>query len=175
MAETTRSESNTARTIFYVVAVLMAIYGLGLLLFPQAMFTLSDDPGVPANPGWVRWAGGFVLGTAVAAWLAAGNPENQWPLMVCHSLHPGHPGFALQQSRWRLPRSAIVELVADIGQRSPGGCNVVAIVKIHGADCAAKRTRPSLKLEPRSTPISQHALASLVPPSIPRPSSRQFA
>ena len=60
----------------------MAIYGLGLLLFPQAMFTLSDDPGVPANPGWVRWAGGFVLGTAVAAWLAASNPENQWPLMV---------------------------------------------------------------------------------------------
>jgi hypothetical protein len=81
MAETTRSESDTARTIFYVVAVLMAIYGLGLLLFPQAMFTLSDDPGAPANPGWVRWAGGFVLGT-VAAWLAASNPESQRPLMV---------------------------------------------------------------------------------------------
>jgi hypothetical protein len=82
MAETTRSDSDMARTIFYVVAVLMATYGLALLLFPQALFTLSDDPGVPANPGWVRWAGGFVLGTAVAAWLAASNPENQWPLMV---------------------------------------------------------------------------------------------
>jgi hypothetical protein len=32
----------------------MAIFGAGLLLFPQVMFTLSDDPGVPANPGWVR-------------------------------------------------------------------------------------------------------------------------
>ena len=82
MAETTRSDSDTARAIFYVVAVLMAIYGLGLLLFPQAMFNLSEDPGVPANPGWVRWAGGFVLGTAVAAWLAASNPENQRPLTV---------------------------------------------------------------------------------------------
>ncbi len=82
MAEATRSDLDTARTIFYVVAVLMAIYGLGLLLFPQAMFTLSDDPGVPANPGWVRWAGGFVLGTAVAAWLAASTPESQRPLMV---------------------------------------------------------------------------------------------
>src|SRR5512132_4295423 len=82
MAETTRSDSDTVRTIFYVVAVLMAIYGLGLLLYPQAIFTLSDDPGVPANPGWVRWVGGFVLGTAVAAWLAARNPENQWPIMV---------------------------------------------------------------------------------------------
>jgi hypothetical protein len=65
------------RIIFYVVAVLMAIYGLGLLLFPHAIFTLSDDPGaVPANPGWVRWGGGFVLGTAVAAWLAGSKPES---------------------------------------------------------------------------------------------------
>jgi len=82
MAVTTRSDSDTARTIFYVVAVLMAIYGLGLLVFPQAMFTLSDDPGVPANPGWVRWAGGLLLGTAIAAWLAASNPESQRPLIV---------------------------------------------------------------------------------------------
>ena len=79
---TTQSDVGTARNIFFVVAVLMAIFGLGLLLLPQAMFTLSDDPGVPANPGWVRWAGGFVLGTAVAAWLAASNPESQRPLMV---------------------------------------------------------------------------------------------
>jgi len=82
MAETTRSDSDAARIIFYVVAVLMAIYGLALLLFPQAMFTLSEDPGVPANPGWVRWAGGLLLGTAIAAWLAASNPESQRPLVV---------------------------------------------------------------------------------------------
>ena len=79
---TTQSDVDTARNIFFVVAALMAIFGLGLLLFPQAMFTLSDDPGVPANPGWVRWAGGFLLGAAVAAWLAASNPESQRPLMV---------------------------------------------------------------------------------------------
>ena len=82
MAATTRSDADAARTIFYVVAILMAIYGLALLVFPQAMFTLSDDPGVPANPGWVRWAGGFVLGTAVAIWLAASTPESQRPLMM---------------------------------------------------------------------------------------------
>jgi hypothetical protein len=82
MAETTRSYAETARTIFYVIAILMAIYGLGLLLFPQVIFTLSHDPGVPANPGWVRWGGGFVLGTAVAAWLAGSKPESQRPLMM---------------------------------------------------------------------------------------------
>ena len=82
MAEATRSDSDTARTIFYVAAVLMAIYGLALLLFPQAMFALSEDPGVPANHGWVRWAGGLLLGTAIAAWLAASNPEGQRPLVM---------------------------------------------------------------------------------------------
>ena len=82
MAETTPSDSDAARTIFYVVAILMASYGLGFLLFPQGMFNLSEDPGVPANPGWVRWAGGLLLGTAIAAWLAAGNPESQRPLVL---------------------------------------------------------------------------------------------
>src|SRR4030095_12863472 len=82
MVGTTPSELGTTRTIFYVLAILMAIYGIALLLFPQAIFALSNDPGAPANPGWVRWAGGFVLGTAVAAWFAASNPENQHPLMM---------------------------------------------------------------------------------------------
>ena len=82
MAATIPSDADTARTIFYVVAVLMAIFGVVLLVFPQAMFTLSDDPGVPANPGGVRWAGGLLLGTAVAPWLATGNPTSQRPLMV---------------------------------------------------------------------------------------------
>jgi hypothetical protein len=82
MARITPSDLGTTRTIFYVVAILMAIYGLALLLFPQAIFVLSSDPGVPANPGWVRWAGGFVMGTAVAAWLAASNRESQWPLTM---------------------------------------------------------------------------------------------
>jgi hypothetical protein len=82
MAGIIPSDLGTPRNIFYVVAILMAIYGLALLLFPQAIFVLSDDPGVPANPGWVRWAGGFVLGTAVAAWLAASNPGSQRPLTM---------------------------------------------------------------------------------------------
>jgi cytochrome bd-type quinol oxidase subunit 2 len=82
MAETIRSDSDAARIIFYVAAISMAIFGAGLLLFPQVMFTLSEDPGVPANPGWVRWGGGLLLGTAVAAWLAANNPESQRPLVV---------------------------------------------------------------------------------------------
>ena len=80
MAETIRSDADAARIIF--AAILMAIYGFGLLLFPQAMFDISNDPGVPANPGWVRWAGGLLLGTGAPAWLAADNLESQRPLVV---------------------------------------------------------------------------------------------
>ena len=82
MVGTAPSDLGTTRTIFYVLAILIAIYGIALLLFPEAIFALSNDPGAPANPGWVRWAGGFVLGTAVAAWFAASNPESQHPLMM---------------------------------------------------------------------------------------------
>ena len=52
-------------------AIVGVIYGLGFLLVPHFLFELSEDPGVPANPGWVRWAGGFVIGIAMGPWLAA--------------------------------------------------------------------------------------------------------
>ena len=146
MAETTQSDSDAARTIFYVVAVLTAIYGLALLVFPQAMFTLSEDPGVPANPGWVRWAGGLLLGTAIAAWLAASNPESQRPLIVgLAKLHPDHSGFALQHACWRLPWVAIVELAADLGQRSPCSCDVVDILQVPCEDPATKNCASVLR------------------------------
>jgi hypothetical protein len=77
-----QSDSDTASTLFYVAAVLTGVYGLGLLVYPQALFTLSGDPGVPANPGWVRWAGGLLLGMAITSWLAASDPESQRPLAV---------------------------------------------------------------------------------------------
>jgi hypothetical protein len=78
----TRSDFSAAHIIFYATAVVGTAYGLGFLLWPEIMFSLSQDPGAPANPGWLRWAGGFVLGTAVAAGLAANNPKGQRALVV---------------------------------------------------------------------------------------------
>ncbi len=62
-----RSDLSAASTIFYAAAIAGAIYGLGFLLLPHVIFNLSQDPGVPANAGWVRWAGGFVVGAAVVS------------------------------------------------------------------------------------------------------------
>jgi hypothetical protein len=49
---------------------------------PERALELSHDPGVPPNPGWVRWSGGVLIGIALTAWLAAQQPDKQRPLVV---------------------------------------------------------------------------------------------
>ena len=78
----TQSEVKTARIIFYVAAIVGAIYGLLFLSMPERALELSHDPGVPADPAWVRWSGGVLIGIALAAWLAAQKPNKQTPLVV---------------------------------------------------------------------------------------------
>jgi hypothetical protein len=68
--------------IFYVAAIVNVIYGLLFLAMPERAFELSHDSGVPADPGWVRWSGGVLIGIALAAWLAAQKPDKQPPLVV---------------------------------------------------------------------------------------------
>jgi len=75
-------ESNIAKTVFYIAAVVGVIYGVLFLLMPNFMFQLSQDPGVPPNPGWVRWSGGFLIGIATAVFLAADKPERQRALAL---------------------------------------------------------------------------------------------
>jgi hypothetical protein len=78
----TQSEVTTARIIFYGAAIANAVYGLLFLSMPETALELSQDPGVPANPGWMRGSGAFLIGTALAAWLAADQPDKQRPLVV---------------------------------------------------------------------------------------------
>ena len=64
-------KTDVANVALRAAAIVGVMYGVGFLLMPYAMLQLSGDPGVPANPGWVRWAGGFVLGIAIGPWLAS--------------------------------------------------------------------------------------------------------
>jgi hypothetical protein len=63
-------------------AVVGMMYGFGFLLIPHAMFQLSGDPGVPANPGWVRWAGAFVVGISIGPWLASEGWVKEQPFIA---------------------------------------------------------------------------------------------
>jgi hypothetical protein len=78
----TQSEAKTARVIFYIAALVGAIYGLLFLSMPERALELSHDPGAPADPAWVRWSGGVLIGIALTAWLAAQKPDKQRPLVV---------------------------------------------------------------------------------------------
>jgi uncharacterized protein YjeT (DUF2065 family) len=67
----TKSEARTSRLIFYAAAIVAVLYGLLFLSLPEWALQLSQDPGAPKDAGWLRWSGAFLIGIALAAWLAA--------------------------------------------------------------------------------------------------------
>ena len=78
----TEPKTDAANVALRAAAIVGVMYGFGFLLMPYAMFQLSGDPGVPANPGWVRWAGGFVLGIAIGPWLASEGWVKEQPFIA---------------------------------------------------------------------------------------------
>jgi hypothetical protein len=79
-------------------AIVGVIYGMGFLLMPYSMFQLSGDPGVPTNSGWVRWAGGFVLGIAIGPWLASEGWVKEQPFIAGLAVAYTLSGLALLYS-----------------------------------------------------------------------------
>jgi hypothetical protein len=78
----TELKMNGVNWALRAAAIVGVMYGIGFLLMPSAMFQLSGDPGVPTNPGWVRWAGGFVLGIAMGPWLASEGWVKEQPFIA---------------------------------------------------------------------------------------------
>jgi hypothetical protein len=87
------TDTATFKSVFRITAIIDFIYGLGFLLMPAMQFQMSQDPGIPANPSWVRWAGGVLIGLAAGAWFASGSPAKQRPLVT--SICIGHALTAL--------------------------------------------------------------------------------
>jgi hypothetical protein len=75
--------------IFRINAIFTGIYGLGLFLAPKVLFSMSQDPGFPAHPGWVRRAGGTLIGLAVGAWIAPNDPAKQRPFVIALAIGTG--------------------------------------------------------------------------------------
>lgn len=78
----TPSDVKSSSVVLTIEAIVALVYGALFLFVPQWMFALSQDPGVPASVGWVRWSGGLLIGVGVAAFLASAKVETQRPLVV---------------------------------------------------------------------------------------------
>ena len=78
----TELKTDTATLALRAAAILGVLYGIGFFLMPYSMLQLSGDPGVPTNLGWVRWAGGFVLGIAIGPWLASEGWVKEQPFIA---------------------------------------------------------------------------------------------
>jgi Domain of unknown function (DUF4345) len=78
----TKYEARTSRIIFYAAAVMAVLHGLLFLSMPEWALQLSQDPGAPKDAGWIRWSGAFLIGIALAAWLAATQPDRPRALVV---------------------------------------------------------------------------------------------
>jgi len=78
----TKSEARTSRIIFYAAVIVAVLYGLLFLSLPEWALELSQDLGAPKDAGWLRWSGAFLIGIALAAWLAATQPDRQRALVV---------------------------------------------------------------------------------------------
>ena len=78
----TELKTDAANLALRAAAIVGVVYGFGFLLMPYSMFQLSGDPGAPTNAGWVRWAGGFVLGIAVGPWLASEGWVKEQPFIA---------------------------------------------------------------------------------------------
>lgn len=78
----TQSDLKSSSVVLTAEAIVALVYGALFLFVPRWLFALSQDPGVPGDPGWVRWAGGLLIGVGVAAWLATAKVETQRPLVV---------------------------------------------------------------------------------------------
>lgn len=75
-------DTGAYRAIMRIGVIVGVFYGLGFLLVPDVLFQMSQDSGVPANAGWVRWAGGLLIGYGIAQWLASADPAKQRPIVM---------------------------------------------------------------------------------------------
>ena len=124
----TELKTDAATFALRAAAIVGVMYGMGFLLMPHSMFQLSGDPGVPTNPGWVRWAGGFVLGTSIGPWLASEGLMKEQPFIAGLAAAFTLSGLALLYGvvSGEYARRGLVHLDADCHPGRARPDNVVA-------------------------------------------------
>jgi hypothetical protein len=58
-----------------ILAVVSIIYGIGYLIFPGTLLSLSG--GNPVDFAWLRWSGGIIIALGIGALMVFRKPEKQ--------------------------------------------------------------------------------------------------
>jgi len=79
-----------------ILAVVIIIYGIGFLIVPGTMVTLSR--GNPVNFGWLRWPGGVIIALGIGALMVFRKPEKQGIFVFMSALSTLLAGLGLLYS-----------------------------------------------------------------------------
>jgi hypothetical protein len=63
------------KVVLVILAVVSIIYGMGYLIFPGTLVTLSG--GNPVEFGWLRWSGGIIIALGIGALMIFRKLEKQ--------------------------------------------------------------------------------------------------
>ena len=58
-----------------ILAIVSIIYGIGYLIFPGTLVTISG--GNPVEFGWLRWSGGVIIALGIGVLMVFRKPEKQ--------------------------------------------------------------------------------------------------
>ncbi len=98
------------RVVLVIFAVIAIVYGLGFLIVPGILVTLSG-----ANPvefGWLRWPGGVILAVGIGALMVVGKPEKQGIFVTASALVTLFAGLGLLYSWIMNERSGSTMFIA---------------------------------------------------------------
>lgn len=81
------------KIVLIIFAVVCLIYGLGYLIVPDSLVSMSG--GQPVFHGWLRWSGGVLVALGVGALFSYLNPQNQGIFVTTLALGCTLSGLAL--------------------------------------------------------------------------------
>ena len=88
--------TKTLKVVLVIYAIVVLVYGLGFLLIPGVLVKISG--GTPVDLGWLRWAGGILIGLGIGALLVRRDPTKQGVFVTTISLGTLLTGLALLYS-----------------------------------------------------------------------------
>jgi hypothetical protein len=112
--------TKTLKVVLVIYAIVVLVYGVFFFFIPGVLVKISGAD--PVDSGWLRWAGGILIGFGIGALLVRRNPAKQGIFVLTISLGTLLSGLALLYSwivheysagMWFIALATIVVLVVS--------------------------------------------------------------